>query len=170
MKWNSNQITQIKFFVTITPPLANGQPSTISTSKSSYQLTIPYHTTYTISVVGRNCAGNSNQLNKTFKLGTYRYMYLEYYLHTYSITISCNYNFFYNMFIGKCEPLEVRENMIKSNREAVSFLEDSQILISCSPGYSMLNGNGTIVTCTCPLSDTMCNWSPNPAQLQCLSM
>ena len=94
-------------------------------------------------------------------------------LHTYNTTISCS-----NLLIiiinilhvGKCEPPETGENMNQSNREAVSFLEDSQILISCSPGYSMLNGKSTIVTCTCSSSDTSCSWSPDPAQLQCLSM
>ena len=171
VKWNSSQIIQIEFFVTVTPPLGNGQPSTISTNKRSYQFTIPYHTTYTINVVGRNCAGNSNQLNKTFTFGTYTQCHRH--LHTYNTTIiSCSNLLIIRikiLHVGKCEPPETGENMTQSNREAVSFLEDSQILISCSLGYSMLKGNDTIVTCTCLLSETSCNWLPDPTQLQCLS-
>ena len=66
VEWESTSGGHIDFHVTVTPPVANGMPTTVTTNKTSYYFTIPYNINYTISVIGSNCVGNSSQLSKTF--------------------------------------------------------------------------------------------------------
>ena len=71
VEWESSQVSEIDYLVTITPPVEDGSPSNITTRQTSHRFTIPYNNTYTITVVGINCAGRSNQLNKTFSFSKY---------------------------------------------------------------------------------------------------
>ena len=66
VEWESTSGGHIDFYVTVTPPVANGLPSTITTNRTSYSFTIPYNINNTIRVIGSNCAGNSSELSKTF--------------------------------------------------------------------------------------------------------
>ena len=66
----------------------------------------------------------------------------------------------------KCEPPHHRKNVIVVNGYTFPALENSQISLSCSPGYSFPNRNATTVTSTCT-SEAM--WWPDPSELRCLS-
>ena len=66
VEWESSSGGHTDFYITVTPPVANGLPSTVTTNKTIYSLTIPYNINYTISVIGSNCVGNSSELSKTF--------------------------------------------------------------------------------------------------------
>ena len=64
---SSDEGGQIDFYyVTVTPLDGSSSPSTITTNKTSHLFTVPYNSSFNISVVGSNCAGNSSELVRTF--------------------------------------------------------------------------------------------------------
>ena len=69
LEWESDGVGPVDYYVTVTPLDSNDSSSTITTNKTSHFLTVPYNSTYNISVVGSNCAGNSSELVKTFIFG-----------------------------------------------------------------------------------------------------
>ena len=73
---SSDEDGQIDFYyVTVTPLDGSSLPSTITTNKTSHLFTVPYNSSFNISVVGSNCAGNSSELVRTFT-------FCEYTIHT----------------------------------------------------------------------------------------
>ena len=69
VEWESvsDEGGQIDFYyVTVTPLDGSSSPSTTTTNKTSHLFTVPYNSSFNISVVGSNCVGNSSELVRTF--------------------------------------------------------------------------------------------------------
>ena len=64
---SSDEGGQIDFYyVTVTPLDGSSLPSTTTTNKTTHLFTVPYNSSFNISVVGSNCVGNSSELVRTF--------------------------------------------------------------------------------------------------------
>ena len=75
------------------------------------------------------------------------------------------------VLVVECElPSYLGENVALVNEDIGPLLNNSSVLLSCSPGYSMSSGKEALITCTCEIDELLCNWQPDSTYLQCLSM
>ena len=66
VEWESQGVGPVDYHVTVTPLDGSGLKSTTTTNDKRNLFAMPYNSTYNISVVGSNCAGNSSELVKSF--------------------------------------------------------------------------------------------------------
>ena len=63
---NSREIHKL-YFVTVFPSV-DSEPSTFTTENNTFQLSLLYNHEYAVSVVAKNCAGNSTPVNITVNI------------------------------------------------------------------------------------------------------